>query len=223
MLLGVLSCTEGKKCEDINDTITLEQNSIDMSFAERIGTKHAEIQQYIFDDKLPYEEREEKIQKSNDSLYKIAYQQLKENKTFKEKGLYGNISRIGRMILLYNKKFKELYNLLQNNPCFTTFDDKILKEQVAFLAYKKDDYLKAKEAKSKANRMIKEKLLKKSERDTIEDMTLYYHYVVNKAIFEGKEAGYQTVDSLVKVNKMLEGFSNDMKEQCNIFAVFMSD
>ncbi|MDO4782960.1 MAG: hypothetical protein Q4A09_07080 [Capnocytophaga felis] len=221
VLLCILSCTDNKECEKISATIASQQDSVDMSFAKSIENKHTEIQYRMLDDKLSYEEKINRVQKSSDSLYKEAYQQLKENKTFKEKGLYGNISYIGRMILLFNKKYKKLDSLLQNNTCFTNFEDKILKEQITFLAHKTDDYSRAKKAIIRADKMIKDKLPKSPEEDTNENVFLYYHYVTNKAIFQGKETGYKAVDSLIKVHNVLKQYANDMKEQCDVLTMFM--
>ncbi|MFJ1492369.1 hypothetical protein [Capnocytophaga canis] len=210
-----LSCSKFNKCNEINSTITQEQNAIDLFFVKQVEDKNNEIQEVLFDEEIPYEEKTNRLQNRMDSLYKSAYQSLKKNNTFRQKGLYGNISLTGRTILLYNKKYKELDSLLQKNTCFTSFEDDILRGQVTFLAYQEINHLKALKAIQKVDKIIEGKLPKKLKEDNIENIALFYHYVTNRALWKGKEIAYKTIDSLVKKNEILEPYSQDMKEQCN--------
>ena len=211
LLFFSLCCSHKKDCKDIEATISSEQHTIDSIFARKIRYKEMKIENILFSD-ISFEEKTRILKKRRDSLFYKSYQELKNNKTFKEKGLYGYISNIGMDILLYNRKYKELDSLLLNNLCFSSFEDKILKKQVFYLAYKGEKIEKAYSAIRSADKMIQEKLPQKIRENNVEDVKYFYYFIINRAIAYGKEVGLSTVDSLINRHKELGKYRKDMRE-----------
>lgn len=211
LLFFSLCCSHKKDCKDIEATISSEQHTIDSIFARKIRYKEMKIENVLLSD-ISFEEKTKILKKRRDSLFYKSYQELKNNKTFKEKGLYGYISNIGKDILLYNRKYKELDSLLLNNPCFSSFEDKILKKQVFYLAYKEEKTQKAYSAIRSADKMIQDKLPQKIRENNVEDVKYFYYFINNRAIAYGKEVGLSTVDSLINRHKELEKYRKDMRE-----------
>jgi len=221
LLFFTLCCSHKKDCKDIEGTISSEQNAIDSIFVQEIRNKEIEIRKIILFNNISFEEKTKILKKRRDSLFYKSYQELKNNRTFKEKGLYGYISNIGKNILLYNRKYKELDSLLLNNVCFNTFEDEILKKQVFYLAYKEENQKKAYGAILSADKMIQEKLPQKIREDNINDIKFYYYFISNRTIAYGKRVGLSTVDSLVTKHKELIKYKKDMIEICNSMEEYM--
>ena len=81
--------------------------------------------------------------KNKDSIYNVAYRLLKENHTFKQYGLYGNVARIGLELLTKMKKYKEIDSLLEQNIFFNDFEKRTMKNTYRYLLYRKDNLKKA--------------------------------------------------------------------------------
>lgn len=215
LIIGVLlsSCIHKNSCEKIYKEISVEQNQIDSLFALTISKKDLEIQNNLLNDiEFKNKNNEYIIKLLKDSLYISAYQLLQENKTFKEKGLYGHIRNVGKTILIVNQKYKELDSLLQNNPCFESFEDELFKKQVYFIANKDKNYQKAKQSIIEAERMIVKKLPEELKENDIEALYLFYQFVGNRCFYQDKEEIYNTIDSLIKVHSELKKHKEDLEE-----------
>lgn len=207
------SCFNNNTCEKIYTEISAEQHQIDSLFALNISREKNKIEMDVFkEEKFEGEDKTETMERRIDSLYRFSYLSLKENKTFKEKGLYGFIRNVGRTILLYNKKYEELDSLLQNNPCFISFEDKLMNKQVHFLAHKDKDYNKAKQSLLEAEKIIVKKLPKQLQENDSEGLSLFYQYVFNQYLYQDKESVHKTIDSLIKVHSELKRYEESLKE-----------
>lgn len=162
--------------------------------------------------------------KNKDSIYNVAYRLLKENHTFKQYGLYGNVARIGLELLTKMKKYKEIDSLLEQNIFFNDFEKRTMKNTYRYLLYRKDNLKKAQSFLKETEEELQQKIkiegtfsIKSLDEITEKDyrqIEIFNTFIQVRTMLYGKTAALKTIDSLVKVHPDLQKYKldKDMKQ-----------
>ena len=126
----------------------------------------------------------------------VAYEQLKHNKDFVEKGLSGKNSLPIVSLLLNMKKYDELEELLIKNKSINEYSRINTLNTTRYLKFKDKDLPKAKLYIAESLKMIKDTIDKKPN-----DSLRYVDYFSMRMFLVGKKGALKEVDSMKAVNK----------------------
>ncbi|WP_141672846.1 hypothetical protein [Flavobacterium crassostreae] len=126
----------------------------------------------------------------------VAYEQLKYNKDFVEKGLSGKNSLPIVSLLLNLKKYDELEELLIKNKSINEYSRLNTLNTTRYLKFKDKDLPKAKLYIAESLKMIKDTIDKKPN-----DSLRYADYFSMRMFLVGKKGALKEVDSMKAVNK----------------------
>ena len=126
----------------------------------------------------------------------VAYEQLKYNKDFVEKGLSGKNSLPIVSLLLNMKKYDELEELLIKNKSINEYSRINTLNTTRYLKFKDKDLPKAKLYIAESLKMIKDTIDKKPN-----DSLRYADYFSMRMFLVGKKGALKEVDSMKAVNK----------------------
>lgn len=165
--LFVLSCVNTKK-NITNEELNILLNKMAMQYFQTKDKKHLDV----------------------------AYEQLKYNKDFVEKGLSGKNSLPIVSLLLNLKKYDELEKLLVKNKSINEYSRINTLNTTRYLKFKDKNFPKAKLYIAESLKMIKDTIDKKPN-----DSLRYADYFSMRMFLVGKKGALKEVDSMKAVNK----------------------